>query len=227
MLEPSNSLRAAILDCDDTLIATRASRTDALIVGAAHFGFTITSADIGEHWGKPFNQLISSLMPGIDYDAFLHYYAEIMRNIPPIVLPGVPALLLQLKSSGIRTLLVSSGSRELVVQDLEASNLLQFVDRLWGYEDTVYHKPDPRVLDPILSTIREMSISQDKVLYMGDSIQDFLTASHHRLLFCAVLSGSSTREDFRAIGLDDNLIINSLEDLLAEESWLLRRLGVK
>jgi phosphoglycolate phosphatase-like HAD superfamily hydrolase len=224
MMKP---LKATIFDFDDTLVATSVSRTEALISSAARFGFAIASTDIEKHRGKPFNLLISGIMPGIDYDAFLADYSQIMRRFSPMVLPGVSALLSELKTLGIPVFIISSGSRELVLQDLEATGLWHFVSRLWGCEDCLYHKPDPRTLDPVLSAVSELGILIDQTVYLGDSTADCLIASLRQLPFCAVLTGCNRREVFRVMGLPEPLIVGSFEDLLQEGSWLQKRLQFK
>jgi len=220
-----HALKAIIFDFDDTLMATRNSRVAVLIKAAANFGYRLTPEDVAKHWGKPFNELISDMMPGVDYEAFRCHYAKIMCSIPPQALPGACDLLAELTPHGVRIFVVSSGARDLVRQDLEDGDLWQYVSRLWGYEDTPYHKPDPRTLDPVLLTLAEHDIHLNQAVYLGDSTSDFEVASAKGLLFCAVLTGVHTREDFLMVGLQEDLIVNSLEELLAPEGWLLARVA--
>lgn len=217
--------QAMLFDFDDTLVATRTSRVSALIKTAADFGYRLTPEDITEHWGKPFNQLVMGIVPGVDYEAFHRHYADIMRQIPSQVLPGTRKLLAGLSGRGVPIFVISSGSRDLVRQDLEEGDLWQYLSKLWGYEDTPYHKPDPRTLDPVLRTLAELGIDVNQVVYIGDSVADFRVATAKGFLFCAVLSGTHTREDFRALGLGDELIVDSLEELLDLKGWLTRVLA--
>ena len=219
-----NPLKSAIFDFDDTLMATRRSRTEALIMGAARFGYSLTPRDIAEHWEKPFNELVAALMPGVEYETFYNHYASVMRRVPPQEVPGASALLAALTGRGVRVFVVSSGSRGLVHQDLEADGLSRYVSALWGYEDTPYHKPDPRTLDPVLLTLQETGINLSEAVYIGDSISDMAVATARGLLFCAVLTGQHGRSDFRSLGLQDEFIVDSLHDLLDPYGWLLRRL---
>lgn len=217
-------LRAAIFDFDDTLMATRKSRVAALIRAAADFGYFVKSEDIAKHWGRPFDDLISGIMPGIDYEIFHRHYAAVMRTIPPQALPGAHDLLAELTDHGVRIFIVSSGSRELVRQDLEDGSLWQYVSRLWGFEDTAYRKPDPRTLEPVLLELAKYDVHLDQALYIGDSISDFKVATANGLPFCAVLTGTDRREDFHLVGLQRRFVVDSLQELLTRDGWLLDRL---
>jgi phosphoglycolate phosphatase len=219
-----NPLKSAVFDFDDTLMATRRTRTKALIIGADHFGYSITRQQIAKHWGKPFDQLVAALMPGVDYDRFRNHYASVMRELPPEELPGASALLAVLTRHRVRVFVVSSGSRGLVEQDLESHGLSRYVSALWGYEDTPHHKPDPRTLDPVLLTLQETGISVSEAIYIGDSISDLHMATAKGLRFCAVLTGQHGCLDFLSLGLQPEFIVQSLNDLLDPCRWLLRRL---
>jgi len=217
-------MKAVLIDFDDTLMATRKSRVAALIKAAADFGRHVTPDDIEEHWGKPFNQLILGIVPGLDYQGFHRHYAGVMRSIPPEALPGARDLLAELSNRHVHVFVISSGSRGLVRQDLEDAGLWRYVSRLWGFEDTAHHKPDPRTLGPVLQTLAEQEIEVDQAVYIGDSIADLHVATARGLTFCAVLTGTNTREEFRSMALPDDMIVDSLEELLDPRSWLRRAL---
>lgn len=207
-------LGAAMFDFDDTLMATRERRVAALIEAAGHFGFTLTPDLIQPHWGKPFYQLVGGMAPGIDYQAFHRHYSQVMRKHPPKASPGAGRTLRTLYAARIPVFVISSGSRELVRQDLEVANLWRYITRLWGYEDSEYHKPDPRVLRPITNLVHEMGLPIGETTYVGDSVADYQVSSMNDVPFVAVLTGVDRREDFLAAGLDDTRIVPSLNKVV-------------
>lgn len=220
-MKPPEVVRGTILDFDDTLLATRERRTDLIIRAARDLGYEITPETIAPHWGKPFNRLVKGFLPTVDYKAFYAHYRKLMREVPPKVLPGVRRLLRTLASNGVATFVISSGSRDLVVQDLRVARLEQFFTRLWGFEDTRFHKPNPKVMIPVLSALKKMKIPRDGMIYFGDGISDYEVASLNRIFFCAVTSGSNSRDDFRLAGLEDAHIIDSFDQLFKTRSWFL------
>lgn len=218
------TLRAALFDFDDTLMATRDVRLSLLVEVLEKYNYHIAPEDVAQNWGKPFLQLIESLAPGIDYQSFHQYYSKVMRSVPPRPLPGAIKILAKLRNHNVVNHVISSGSRDLVKQDIEDGDMLQYVCRIWGYEDTPSYKPNPQVLAPILHELRKQGIETDQIIYIGDSLSDFRIAKGNNIQFCGVLSGTDTRKDFRLAGMQNDMIVNSLKELLGETSWLNQRL---
>jgi len=206
--------KVAIFDFDDTLMATKVGRVAALTKALSDFGYHVTEDGIDSNWGKPFDQLISSLAPNIDYKSFYKHYSKIMLGFPPVVQPGVIEVLQFLKANIIPIYVVSSGSRDLVIQDLERGDIAKFINKLWCFEDTEYHKPDPRTLKPIIGTLETNGILPRDAVYIGDSLSDYHVARENDINFIAVLSGMHKYEDFRGAGLRDENILVSLQELL-------------
>jgi len=214
-------IHAVILDFDDTVLDTFESRTPCLIQGAADFGYSISVEDVRRVWGKPFRDMILSLMPGVDYPAFYEHYRIVMANHQPSLKLGAKELMVYLKTRGWHIAIVSSSSRLLVQQDLEAVGVLDFVDSVWGQEDSLYHKPDPRVLAPILDHLEKKDLSKDVCVYIGDSTRDYLTARGNGILFFAVTTGQEKPESFLKLGLKDEYIVTTLLDLLDPQSYFM------
>src|SRR5207302_327623 len=63
-------------------------------------------------------------------------------------------------------------------------------------DESMFHKPDPHVYDPLIVKLREMNIDKCKVLYVGDSLIDFYAARDAHVQFIAVLTGFTTRQQF-------------------------------
>ena len=204
-------LRAAIFDFDDTLMATRLRRNDILIAALADFGYTVDFDQISAHWGERFDLLVKALAPGIPYPEFHGHYANMIARVPPRRQPGIDTLLAQLRDADILVAVVTSGSRDLVIQDLRAGGLWDSIWGLFACEDTEYHKPDPRVLSPVRDRFAGLGIGPADVCYVGDSGADHAVAVANDIRFFAVLTGSDTAADFARLGLGPNHILNTLE----------------
>lgn len=206
--------KAVIFDCDDTIIATAKNRWAALIKTANDFGQELSESTIRAAWGKPFDQLIAALVPQIEFDTFVEAYRVTMHSQKPEPTSGAVELLNKLYGRGIRMEIVTSSSRELIIQDLDELDLTKYFADIFGYEETKYYKPDPRVLAPVLHVLKEHGYEVDQLVYVGDSMRDYEAAAGNRLDFIAVTSGLEEKDIFLSAGLEANRVINSLIELL-------------
>jgi phosphoglycolate phosphatase-like HAD superfamily hydrolase len=185
---------------------------------AADFGYILTKEDIKRVWGKPFQEMIISLMPTVDYLTWYKHYRIVMGKHQSSLHRGAKDIMTYLKALGCYIAVVSSNSKELVKQDMEAVGVLDFVDSVWGFEDSSYHKPDPRVLVPILESQGEQRVLKEAYFYIGDSIRDYLAAIGNGILFFAVTTGHEDQQAFLQSGLGEEYIFPSLVDLLKPAS---------
>lgn len=75
-------------------------------------------------------------------------------------------------------------------------------------EDSKYNKPDPRVFS---KPIKKLKLNPKEILYIGDSIFDYIAAKKAGLKFIAVTTGSYTKKDFQKKGLKKQFILSSLK----------------
>jgi phosphoglycolate phosphatase-like HAD superfamily hydrolase/tetratricopeptide (TPR) repeat protein len=205
---------ALILDCDDTLISTSKTRWSVLMKTAADFGEVLDETTIRASWGKPFNELIKTIVPGVDPDVFVPAYRIAMQTQKPQPTIGAVAFLALMHQRGVPMEVVTSSSRDLIIQDLDALGLTGFFVNIYGYEETAYHKPDPRILEIPIADLARRGYGTDDIVYIGDSVRDYQVARGHELHFVAVLSGLDSRSDFIDAGLAGECIINSFNALL-------------
>lgn len=85
---------------------------------------------------------------------------------------GIPALLSALRKKGIRTA-VASNKDEADVQKLAAMHFPSLFDAIVGNSPAIHRKPSPDMLWQIL---RDLSLSKEQVVYIGDSEVDIETA---------------------------------------------------
>ena len=110
-----------------------------------------------------------------------------------VFLPGVIDSLSKLKSEGVKTAIVSTKYRYRIIESFAANGYEPQVDLIIGGEDVSEHKPDPTGL---LRAVDELGVDKKRVLYIGDSYIDALTAKNAGIIFGAVTTGSTTAKEF-------------------------------
>ena len=109
---------------------------------------------------------------------------------------GVPEALAVLRERGIKIGICSSKMRYRIEQSFDAKVGSRPFDVLIGLGDAERPKPDPSGL---LMCIDRLGISAAETLYIGDNIIDAQTAERAGVDFAAVLTGSTTEEQFSAL----------------------------
>src|SRR5690606_32157763 len=117
------SVKFALLDYDDTLLATFDTRSRCIVTALGNFGYSVEEAQIAAVWGSPFQVMINLLAPQINFGKFYPHYQEVMKENPPRTHPGAEQTLSLLSSNKIPVLLLSSSSHNLITQDLEVLGL--------------------------------------------------------------------------------------------------------
>ena len=128
--------------------------------------------------------------------------------------PGAAELLAALKEAGIPAGVVSTKRTDTLTAVLEARGVRQYLVSLTGGDKVDRPKPDPQGL---LAALAELGLKPENVLYCGDTLIDAETAHRAGAHFCAVLNGTTTRQDFEASGLPLDHVAEDLGDLKA---WL-------
>ncbi len=128
--------------------------------------------------------------------------------------PGAAELLSALKGANIPAGVVSTKRTDTLTAVLEARGVRQYLVSLTGGDKVDRPKPDPQGL---LAAIQELGLKPEEVLYCGDTLIDAETAHRAGTHFCAVLNGTTTRQDFEASGLPLDHVAEDLADLKA---WL-------
>lgn len=128
--------------------------------------------------------------------------------------PGAAELLAALKEAGIPAGVVSTKRTDTLTAVLEARGVRQSLVSITGGDKVDRPKPDPQGL---LAALAELGLKPENVLYCGDTLIDAETAHRAGAHFCAVLNGTTTRQDFEASGLPLDHVAEDLGDLKA---WL-------
>lgn len=140
-----------------------------------------------------------------------------MRRAQPKPTKGAEELLKELKHHGVLMQIVTSSSRELIIQDLDILSMTNYFAEIYGQDETGYHKPDPRVLHIVIRDLKRLGHEIVDAVFIGDSVRDYRVASGNQIEFIAVLSGLETRQDFLDAGVAPSRIIATLSELLSSD----------
>ena len=204
---------AWLFDLDDTLIKTLETKIHAIQhTGRKYYGVEIPSDTIRSAWGAPFPELMTTLFPkeaNLE-EVIAHYTAE-RSNFPS---PAYPRTLQTLRSLGKYHDLgiVTSHTRVYIHSDLAAARIPEALFfHIQTTEDTVHHKPSPRVFDPAIVACRNRGISLSNIRYVGNSLVDYEAANGAGIPFVGIYGHTAPKEDFDRLGIR---AIRDIKDLL-------------
>jgi phosphoglycolate phosphatase len=126
------------------------------------------------------------------------------------VFPEVAGSLVQLKSAGVRTGIVSTKFRYRIEAILARHGLVQAFDVVVGGEDVMRHKPDP---EGLYKALDGLDVRPGDSLYVGDHPVDAEAAAAAGIPFAAVLTGAANRNDFERWPV--GAFVRSLRDIAA------------
>jgi len=126
--------------------------------------------------------------------------------------PGILALMQSLRAAGVKQAVISN-KQDSAVKRLAAEHFPGLLETAVGESATVRRKPNP---DAVLAALREMALSPEDAVYVGDTEVDLRTAENAGLACAVVGWGFRTEEELRAAGA--GRIFYSAEEL---GDWLL------
>ena len=138
-------------------------------------------------------------------------YREKAQSLPYLAFPNGPATITELKQQGFVQGIVTNRIR-MAKERLEQGKYpeLEFLLSPRNKED---RKPSPQAFQEALLFLKVKDIDRTEVLSVGDHPDDYQASKEAGLNFVAVVSGSTTREEFLELGLDDNQIIDDISEL--------------
>ena len=129
-------------------------------------------------------------------EEFLEHFirrADEVMVASTVFLPGAARVLRTLHEAGYRVGVVTTKYRHRVEDALERDGLRAFVEVIVGADDVPRPKPAP---DGLLRAVNSLGISTDDCVFVGDSEVDASAAQAVGMAFVAVLSGTTTEEEF-------------------------------
>lgn len=210
-------IKAIIFDIDDTLTQVVIIKWQAIKeTGKRYYAFNITDAHLKKYWGLPFDEMLSGVFDNVDKISNIKKkYFKVSQEFPMKPQPDVIEILSALYKKYLLAAL-TSGSRRFILNDFKQSGINKKLFKiLQTSEDTKFHKPNPKVFDPIIQKLSLKNITKDATIYIGDSILDFQAARDAGLQFLAVTTGIYKKDDFLAQGLEEKYINHNLASIHA------------
>lgn len=208
---------AVLFDYDDTLVQTRQCKYEAIITLAQrHYDASISPADIDRHWGIEYSALFRNLFSGIDPDVgrVIRRYEELNDEFPIVAYSDTVASLEALLDNGYLVGVVTSAGNIVHAQMRSAGIPVARLKMVQTANDTVFHKPDPRVFDPARELFRNVGLDEARITYVGDSLSDFRAATNAGLRFVGVYGRTTAKQDFDDVSARS---VASLRALVEEE----------
>lgn len=167
-----------LFDFDDTLVKTRETRFRGIrLILEREFGVEADHAFIERAWGLPYDEFLLTLVEG-DHEKkgiLKKAYEDLGREYMPPPFPDALDLIGKLK--GIRMGIITASSRRLVEEQLEGFGVYrECFEFVLAADDTLHHKPDPRVFLPAFKILNLSPKEARRVLYVGDSLNDLFAA---------------------------------------------------
>ena len=209
-------LKAVIFDFDYTL----GDSTDGIVLSVNYalekLGFKRKNKEeIRKTIGLSLKDTYSALTGKSDKEAgpFLKYFKEKADQVMvenTILYSDVKEVLQELKKEGYKIGIVTNKFRYRIEQILIWQHASTLIDLIIGSEDVKIEKPNP---EGLLWAIRHLQLKKDEILYIGDSLVDAKTAENAEVDFVAVLTGTTTADEFQ---LYKNVFIGkNLKDILS------------
>lgn len=211
---------AVIFDLDGTLLNTLGDLRNAVnhamdAMGAPHR----TTDEVRRFVGNGVAKLVELSMPENSSTAdtakalslFREYYSAHL-NIETCPYEGIVEMLKVLKSQGIKVY-VDSNKFDTAVNELCSCHFTALYDKAIGESDTVPKKPSP-VGPEIL--IKASGLPKERILYVGDSAVDIMTAKNADLDMAWVSWGFRSKDEME--GLDSNITI--FDDALSLTNYI-------
>lgn len=210
------SFQLAIFDLDGTILNTLEDLAAALNHGLKAFGLPHRTVDeVRRFVGNGMGLLIHRGVPAGTspqtekqvLSAFHQYYKE---HCTDFTRPynGIPELLRELHSHGVKTAVVSNKA-DYGVQELCANYFPDMFDTAVGERTGIAKKPDP---SSVLEVLRLLNIPREQAVYIGDSDVDIETAKNAHMPCISVEWGFRDRAFLTAHGAQK--IVSSPGELL-------------
>lgn len=205
--------KAILFDFDDTLVQTKKIRYEALKYTAKTFyTLTITDEDIDRYWGKPFHVMMDGVFNSVDTTENLSAnYKSILHLYPNLPFEDTLTTLDSLSNQYILGL-ISSSVRELITSGLKDVGISPDLFKYIQTSDEIeYHKPDPRVFNPVKDYLLKQSIKESEVLYVGDTLDDYISSRDAGFGFIGIAGRTTDSSIFKDNGAE---YVDSLAELL-------------
>jgi phosphoglycolate phosphatase-like HAD superfamily hydrolase len=199
----TDDIKAVFFDHDDTLVDTMGTKwAQHIFIASEYYGKNLSREEITEHWGKPLHELIGILYGTNDIEQAMEYNIKHHKQFPKGLFPGTIDTIKKLHASGKVIGIVTATVRLSFETDTKLHKFpMDLIDYTQTSEDTVFHKPDPRVFEPATKWLEGRGIKPSETIYIGDGTKDIEAALGAGYNFLGVETGLTTKEYFKRSGV--------------------------
>jgi len=195
------NIKVVLFDHDDTLVGTIGPKWDEhKFIAQTYYDKHLTDAEIREHWGKPLNELVCLLYGTDDAEQAIVYNVTHHEQYPKKLFSHTIPVLTSLHKQGKKIGVITATNRFSFDYDLDS---LQIPRELFDFtqtaDETSYHKPNPKVFDPMLIWLKDNNIRADEVIYIGDGLHDMKAAIGAGFQFLGVETGLVNKKQFEEV----------------------------
>ncbi len=213
VLELIQRAKAVIFDHNDTLVATmQAKWAQHKYIASQFYGKKLSNQKLRMHWGLPSTSLLRLLYETDHVDIATSYKIATRERFPKFLFKDTLDTLKALRAAGKKLGIVTASTLSSILYDFDTLKIpRQMIDYLQTEDDTIFHKPDPRVFDPAVKWLIEQDISPSEVIYIGDHSRDLTAAKGAGFDFVGIASGVVTLDEFAKLGV---LAVSKLSELI-------------
>ena len=213
-------IKHILFDFDDTLVHTWKLAHKKHSLTAKSLDLRIPSKEeFYTHWGKPWKKALLSYWPDLNFRKFrinhmkIHYAdGSKLGYSKPIT--GMQKTLLDLRKMGFKLYILTSRDRISLIKNLDYNGIMPLFSGLHSMNDSIYHKPDPRVFT---AAFKRFKIKKEEALFVGDLPIDCIGALNAGVVFVGVKTGFGNGKSFLKLGLPRTNIIKDVSHL---PSWI-------
>jgi len=205
-------IKAILFDVDDTLIDFSRLATPIHIKVAKKLKIKIPDKyKLNRSYGMPWKNIAKIFWPDENYKKLRQEIIKELKKQKFKPFPGAINTIKKLKDKYILGV-VSSKSKPILISQFKQTKIpYKHFRFMYSAEDTKFDKPDPRVFSKPIQQLK--NIKRNEILYVGDSIYDFISSKKAKLNFVAVLTGHYTKKEFLKLGLKNKNILSSIKYL--------------
>ncbi len=192
-----NRFDLIVFDWDGTLMDSVDWITQCLIVAANEQNCRVPAKqEIRNIIGLSIHKSLDKLFPGLDEAArqkFISSYSRAFfskKITEQDLFPGIKDMLLQLKQAGYQLAVATGKGRYGLDKAMQGTGLKSFFD-ITRCADETASKPRPDMLNDI---IKELGVSKERTVIVGDSMHDLEMAINARVVSIAVLCGANSQK---------------------------------
>jgi len=202
-------IKLVIFDVDGTMIDTK----DVVLKSyqyavSGELGRQLTEDELTAAYGIPTLQALEQMgvqdierVSKLYYESLLNTYAEGIR-----LFDGIDPVLEELRKRNITCGIVTSRDKVEVNNDSTLAAIRKYFDYVICSEDTEKHKPDP---EPVNKLLERAGVDASDVIYLGDTVYDYLCAKNAGVKFALAAWGAVPDENIK-----EDYTLEKPEDLL-------------